>query len=44
LVEFYRWQSKVIEKKCKEDFMCDFKLQSDGYKSVCRILLMKTEP
>jgi hypothetical protein len=28
---------------CKEDFMCDLKLQWDCYKSVARIRLVKTE-
>jgi hypothetical protein len=46
-VDFWKWQSKVIEKKwirlCKEDFMCDLKWQWDCYKSVARIRLVKTE-
>jgi hypothetical protein len=42
-------QSKVIENGmkrislCKDDFMCDLKLQWDCYKSVARIRLVKTE-
>jgi hypothetical protein len=30
-------------RRCKEDFMCDLKLQWDSYKSVARIRLVKTE-
>jgi hypothetical protein len=47
-VEFWRRQSKVIEKNkwirlCKEAFRCDLKLHWDGYESVARIRLVKTE-
>jgi hypothetical protein len=30
-------------RQCKEDFMCDLKLQRNGYKSVIRIRLVMTE-
>jgi hypothetical protein len=40
LVEFWRWQSKVIEKKwirlCKDDFICYLKLQWDRYEILCQ--------
>jgi hypothetical protein len=46
-VEFWRWQSKKYGKKKirlrKEDFMCDLNWQWDGYESVARIRLVKTE-
>jgi hypothetical protein len=48
-VEFWRLQPKVIEngkkgiRLCKEDFMCDLKLQWDCDESVARIRLVKTE-
>jgi hypothetical protein len=35
--------AKKLITLCKEDFMCDLKLQRDGYKSVARIRLVKTE-
>jgi hypothetical protein len=41
------WQLQNNGKKgislCKEDFMCDLKIQWDCYKSVARIRLVKTE-
>jgi hypothetical protein len=37
-----RTNVKKWNRLCKEDFVCDLKLQWDGYKSVVRIRLMKT--
>jgi hypothetical protein len=31
------------ELECKDDFMCDLKLQRDSYKPVTRIRLVKTK-
>jgi hypothetical protein len=42
-LRWLRRTGKIGIRLCKEDFMCDLKLQWDGYKSVARIRLMKTE-